>query len=226
MGEIVFAIDGISEACCALNFPIISGNCSLYNETNGEAILPTPTIGGVGLLRDGARMATISLKRTGDAIVLIGESKGHLGQSLYLREIEGREEGSAPPVDLAQEKRNGDFVRGLIEAGRLDTVHDISDGGLLIAIAEMCMAGGIGTKLDAPEGIASLFGEDQGRYIFAAPAVETKDILRAAEEAGVSALLIGASGGTELLAPGMEKVRVATLKVEHETWFPSYMSAS
>jgi phosphoribosylformylglycinamidine synthase len=226
MGEIVFAIDGIGEACRALDFPVVSGNCSLYNETNGEAILPTPTIGGVGLLRDGTRMATIALKRTGDAIVLIGESKGHLGQSLYLREIEKREQGSAPPVDLAQERRNGDFVRGLIEAGRLDTVHDVSDGGLLVAVAEMCMAGGMGAKLDEPEGIAFLFGEDQGRYVFAAPANETKNILRAARESGIPALLIGASGGSELSAPGMGKIRVATLKAKHETWFPSYMSAS
>jgi phosphoribosylformylglycinamidine synthase len=143
-----------------------------------------------------------------------------------LREIEGREEGSAPPVDLEQEKRSGDFVRRLIETGRLDTVHDISDGGLLIAVSEMCMAGGIGAALDAPEGIAFLFGEDQGRYIFAAPDGEAKAILREAKEAKVSAEAIGTSGGAELSAPGMEKVRIATLKAAHETWFSSYMSAS
>ena len=188
--------------------------------------MPTPTIGGVGLLPDSARMATVALKREGDAIVLIGESNGHLGQSLYLREIEGREEGSAPPVDLAQERRNGDFVRRLIEAGRLDTVHDISDGGLLIAVAEMCMAGGIGAKLDTPDGIPLLFGEDQGRYILAAPAADAKDILSEAERAGIAAETIGTSGGAELSVPGMEKIRIATLKAEHETWFPSYMSSS
>ena len=105
MGEIVAAIDGIGEACRALDFPVVSGNCSLYNETNGEAILPTPAIGGVGLMKDVHRMATIAFKREGDAIILIGETKGHLGQSLYLREIEGREEGAAPPVDLASEKQ-------------------------------------------------------------------------------------------------------------------------
>ena len=131
MGEIVSAIDGIGEACRALEFPVVSGNCSLYNETNGEAILPTPAIGGVGLIKNVARTASVAFKREGDTILLIGETKGHLGQSLYLREIEGREDGAAPPVDLAAEKRNGDFVRGLIEAGRVDTVHDCSDGGLL-----------------------------------------------------------------------------------------------
>ncbi|MEE8439067.1 MAG: phosphoribosylformylglycinamidine synthase subunit PurL, partial [Micropepsaceae bacterium] len=226
MGEIVSAIDGIGKACRILGFPIVSGNCSLYNETNGEAILPTPTIGGVGLLRNGARNATIAFKRNGDAIVVIGNSMGHLGQSIYLREIEGREEGSAPPVNLGAEKRNGDFVRALIEAGRLDTVHDISDGGLLVAIAEMCMAGGIGAMLDAPVGVAFLFGEDQGRYIFAAPPMETKEILRAASAADVPARVIGATGGAELQAPGMAKTRIATLKAEHETWLPNYMNAS
>ncbi len=119
MWQIVAGIDGIGDACRALDFPIVSGNCSLYNETNGEAILPTPAIGGVGLEVRCHRMATIAFKREGDAILLIGEAKGHLGQSLYLREIEGRETGGAPPVDLAAEKRNGDFVRGLIEQGRV-----------------------------------------------------------------------------------------------------------
>ncbi len=109
MGQIVGAIDGIGEACRALDFPVIGGNCSLYNETNGEGILPTPAIGGVGLMQDVNRMATVAFKREGDAIILIGETKGHLGQSIYLREIEGKEEGAAPPVDLAVEKRNGEF---------------------------------------------------------------------------------------------------------------------
>src|SRR5690606_21887647 len=115
-------------------------------------------------------------KRAGDAVLLIGDVAGHLGQSLYLREIEGREEGSAPPVDLAKEKRNGDFVRGLIEQGTLDTVHDISDGGLLVAFAEMAMASGIGAKLESPSGIAALFGEDQACYVVAAPPLTAKDI--------------------------------------------------
>ena len=118
MWEIVAAIDGIGAACRALDFPVISGNCSLYNETNGEGILPTPAIGGVGLLKDVSKMATIRFKRPDDVVILIGETYGHLGQSIYLREIEGREEGAAPGVDLAQEKKVGTFVRGLIEAGR------------------------------------------------------------------------------------------------------------
>ena len=143
MGEIVSGIDGIGEACRALNFPVIGGNCSLYNETNGEAILPTPAIGGVGLLKNVHRMATVAFKRAGEAILLVGDTRGHLGQSIYLREIEGKEEGACPPVDLALEKRAGDFVRQLIEDGRVDTVHDVSDGGVLVAVAEMALASGI-----------------------------------------------------------------------------------
>src|SRR5438874_2772207 len=164
MGEIVRCIDGIADACRALEFPVVSGNCSLYNETNGEPILPTPAIGGVGLIENIARSATIGFKRAGVVLVLIGDTEGQLGQSLYLREIEGREEGAPPRVDLAAEKRNGDFVRELIRGGRVDTVHDVSDGGLLIAISEMAMAGGKGAELDLRQSaIPFLFGEDQSR---------------------------------------------------------------
>ena len=129
-------------------------------------------------------MATIAFKREGDVLILIGETKGHLGQSLYLREIEGREEGAAPPVDLAAEKTNGDFVRGLIEQGRVDTVHDISDGGLLVALAEMALAGGIGAKSRqaGAAAISPFFGEDQARYLVAVPGREAASILEQAAE--------------------------------------------
>src|ERR1700727_1844019 len=147
MWEIVAGIDGIGAACRALDFPVIGGNCSLYNETNGEGILPTPAIGGVGLMADVTKMATVAFKRAGDVIILIGETRGHLGQSIYLREIEDKEEGAPPPVDLAAERKHGDFVRGLIEKGRVDTAHDVSDGGLLVAIAGMAMKDGIGANI-------------------------------------------------------------------------------
>ena len=154
MWQIVAGINGIGEACRALDFPIVSGNCSLYNETNGEGIFPTPAIGAVGLLKDVHRMATVAFKREGDVLILDRrDTNGHLGQSIYLREIEGKEEGAAPPVDLAVEKRNGDFVRGLIEQGRVDTCHDCSDGGVLVAVAEMAMAGNIGAEIALPEGV-------------------------------------------------------------------------
>src|SRR6476646_1698190 len=165
MGEIVSGVDGIGDACRALDFPVIGGNCSLYNETNGEGILPTPAIGGVGLMADVDRIATIAFKRASDAIIVIGETRGHLGQSIYLREIDGREAGGCPPVDLAVEKKSGDFIRTLIESGRCDTAHDVSDGGLLVALAEMALAGNIGLEVgiagETTESVPFFFGEDQ-----------------------------------------------------------------
>ena len=167
MGQLVGCIRGIGEACRALDFPVVSGNVSLYNETNGRAILPTPTIGGVGVLDDFTKSATLAFKAEDEAILLIGETAGWLGQSLYLREICQREEGAPPPVDLAAERRNGDFVRALIAEGIATAAHDVSDGGLLVALAEMAIASGIGAELDAaplaPH--AFWFGEDQARYV-------------------------------------------------------------
>src|SRR5213079_1098072 len=147
MGQFVGCLKGISDACRALDFPVVSGNVSLYNETNGRGILPTPSIGGVGLLDDFTKSATLAFKAAGEAILLIGDVKGWLGQSVYLRDICGREEGAPPPVDLAAEKRNGDVVRGMIHAGTATAVHDLSDGGLLIGLAEMAMASGIVAQL-------------------------------------------------------------------------------
>jgi len=228
MGEIVGAIDGIGEACRALDFPVVSGNCSLYNETNGEPILPTPAIGGVGLIKDVARTATIAFKRDGDTLILIGETCGHLGQSIYLREIEGREEGAAPPVDLAAEKRCGDFVRSLIEQGRLDTVHDLSDGGFLVAIAEMAMAGGIGAQisLKEPASVPFLFGEDQGRYLLAVPAAGAAFILEQAKAAGITASSLGRTGGDKIALEGAGEMSLSKLRAAHENGFPNLMSGS
>jgi phosphoribosylformylglycinamidine synthase subunit PurL len=228
MGEIASAVDGIGEACRTLEFPVVSGNCSLYNETNGEAILPTPAIGGVGLLKNVDRMATIAFKREGDAIILIGETKGHLGQSIYLREIEGREEGPAPHVDLALEKKNGDFVRGLIEAGRVKTAHDVSDGGLLVALTEMAIAGNVGAKISVPAGqqpIPFLFGEDQARYVLAVPdSASPHEILAEAKRRGVEAALIGKTLGNKIEIDGKGHVGLHTLTRAHEDWFPRFMS--
>ena len=144
MGQFVGCVRGIAEACKALDFPVVSGNVSLYNETQGRGILPTPSIGGVGVLADFTKSATLAFKAAGEAILLIGETQGWLGQSLYLRDVCGREEGAPPPVDLIEERENGDIVRALIGEGLVTAAHDISDGGLLVALAEMAMASGIG----------------------------------------------------------------------------------
>jgi len=232
MGEIVAAVEGMGEACRALSFPIVSGNCSLYNETQGEGIWPAPCIGGVGLLKDVGRMATLAFKREGDAIIVIGETKGHLGQSVYIREVEGREEGACPPVDLAIEKKNGDFVRTLIEAGRVDTVHDVADGGLLVAIAEMALAGNIGATLRVnyePECfIPVFFGEDQARYVLAVPEEAADAVIAEARQADVTAHHLGYTGGARdepvLEGVGLAPVTLASLRAAHESWLPTYMA--
>jgi phosphoribosylformylglycinamidine synthase len=227
MWEIVAGIDGIGAACRALDFPVIGGNCSLYNETNGEGIFPTPAIGGVGLMQDVKKMATLAFKREGDVIILIGETHGHLGQSIYLREVEAREEGAAPSVDLGVEKKNGDFVRGLIEQGRADTVHDVSDGGLLVAIAEMAMAKGIGASIGLaglPEAIPFWFGEDQARYVIAAPFAEAEKIVEEARAAYIQVAELGKTGGDAITLDDRDSIKVEALKQGFEDWFPNYMS--
>ena len=181
MGSFVKAIEGIGEACRALDFPVVSGNVSLYNETNGQAILPTPAIGGVGLLPDLSKMATLAFKDEGDAILLLGGHGTHLGQSIYLREILGREEGAPPPVDLASEKRHGDFIRGFIRSGQVTAVHDISDGGLASALIEMALASKtLGASVGALDHVA-LFAEDQARYVVTCPAREAAKIITQAK---------------------------------------------
>jgi phosphoribosylformylglycinamidine synthase len=229
MWQIVAGVDGIGDACRALDFPVIGGNCSLYNETNGEAILPTPAIGGVGLMRDVTKMATIALKRDDDALLLIGETKGHLGQSVYLREIEGKEDGAAPVVQLATERKNGDFVRKLIEAGRVDTVHDCSDGGVLVALAEMAMAGNLGIETgmtgETKDAIPFFFGEDQSRYILAVPRAEFEKIKAELEKAGIVFALLGhATAAKTVKVTGHGEVALSDLRRVHEGWFPRYMS--
>jgi phosphoribosylformylglycinamidine synthase subunit PurL len=225
MGQLVGCIRGIGEACRALDFPVVSGNVSLYNETNGRAILPTPTIGGVGLLDEFTRSMTLAFKAEGEAILLIGETRGWLGQSLYLREVCGREEGAPPPVDLAAERRHGDFVRGLIGDGLVTAVHDVSDGGLAVALAEMAMASGIGAVLETPPhslAHAFWFGEDQGRYIVAAKNADV--VSERARAAGVSVTRLGATGGPALAIAGERPLRIADLAAQFEGWLPAYMT--
>ena len=229
MGQFVEACEGISAACKALDFPVVSGNVSLYNETAGQPILPTPAIGGVGLLADIDAMATLAFKAEDEAILLIGETSldgGWLGRSLYLREILGREDGAPPPVDLAAERRNGDFVRALILGKRVSAVHDVSDGGMLVAVAEMAMASGIGAALYMPEDVALhgwAFGEDQGRYLLTCAESEVAAILAEAAEAGVPATKIGETGGENIRLGDKEGPAVEHLKKANEEWLPDLM---
>ena len=224
MGQLIACIEGIGEACRALDFPVVSGNVSLYNESSGSAIAPTPTIGGVGLIEDVSRTATLPFKRPGETILLIGETAGWLGQSLYLREICGCEIGAPPPVDLAAERRNGDFVRGLIASQTVTTVHDISDGGLAVALAEMAMAGAIGASIEISPSLPTpgfLFGEDQARYVVTAAPESAAAIRDAAERAGVACEIIGATGGDTLTLGAGTAILLDDLAQANEAWLPT-----
>ena len=212
MAQIVGCLEGMGDACRALDYPIVSGNVSLYNESKatggGSAILPTPAIGGVGLIADWSKAATIAFKKAGDAIWLIGEAGRHLGQSIWLREVHGREEGEAPKVDLAAERARGEQVRTLVLNGVATAVHDISDGGLLVALAEMALAGRIGAELDALT-TAEAFGEDQGRYI----------VTTAPDAVIEGAVRIGTVGGDSVAGVALDALRTA-----HEGFFPALMN--
>jgi phosphoribosylformylglycinamidine synthase len=227
MGQFVRAVEGVGDACRSLGFPVVSGNVSFYNETNGKAILPTPAIGGVGLIRDVSKITTIAFKEEGDAILLIGEHGTHLGQSIYMREILGREEGAPPPVDLEREKRHGDLVRKLIQARQINACHDISDGGLITALAEMAMAGNLGARIDL-EGVTphvALFSEDQARYVLCSPTAEIANIFENTRLAGVPARHVGTVGGDRLIVGDLTSISVEELRTAHEGWFPAYMKA-
>ncbi|MGD0103917.1 MAG: phosphoribosylformylglycinamidine synthase subunit PurL [Rhodopila sp.] len=224
MGQFAATIRGMAAACEALDFPVVSGNVSLYNETEGKAILPTPAIGGVGVLDDAALAVGLALPPWLD-IVLVGATTGWLGQSIWLREIAGREDGAPPPVDLAVEKANGDFVRAHILNGTIRACHDVSDGGVLVALAEMAMASGIGARMSAHPrdipGHAFWFGEDQARYIVAVP--DHANFTRLAESAGIPAMRLGTSGGQDLTLPDGGTISVNALRAAHERFFPHWM---
>jgi len=172
--------------------------------------------------------AVAAFRQDGDVIFLIGETQGWLGQSVWLRDICGREEGAPPPVDLAAERRNGDFVRGLILSGKVSAVHDLSDGGLAAAIAEMAMAGKIGATITVAGDCAHgfLFGEDQARYVLTATSAQVSEIEAAAKAAGVPVMRIGKTGGDALTLPGETPISIAELVRAHEDWLPNFMSSA
>jgi len=227
MGQFVKAIEGIGEACSALGFPIVSGNVSLYNETNGEAILPTPTIAGVGLIADWAHMARIGGAKDGDVVVLFGGDGAHLGQSAYMRDCLDQTDGPPPSVDLAIERRNGDFIRSAIGNGQFSSCHDISDGGLAICLAEMAIASDKGINIDISEYDgplhAQLFGEDQARYVATVPKDLANFVCLNAEGAGIPFRRIGTVTGQDLKVGDLLSLPVSQLRTVHESWFPSYM---
>ncbi len=232
MGQFVGCIKGIAKACEALEFPVISGNVSLYNETLGEAIHPTPAIGAVGLISNIENMATIDLKAQSETLFVVGNTLGHLGSSIYLQEIFLREDGAPPPVDLKAEKKNGEFVLKLIKSKKIDTCHDISDGGILFTICEMILASlengqeigakiyknYSGSKLDA-----WLFGEDQGRYVISVKEKDKDKIIHEAMQAEIQLEIIGKTGGKTLTVNDNNTISISELNKIYHSWLPSYM---
>jgi len=226
MGQFVGCIEGMREACETLGFPVVSGNVSLYNETNGKAIHPTPTIGAVGLADDVEKMVGLGFTADADTLVLVGQTLGHLGSSIYLREIEGREDGAPPPVDLQAERRNGDFIRERIGCGDVTACHDVSDGGILVAAAEMALAGGIGCRITPPEDIplhAWAFGEDQARYLISVR--NAGSFLDAARAAGVKAAVIGEVDGDMIVIEKVGSIALSELGAVRDGWLPKYMAS-
>ena len=231
MAQFAQAIGGMGEACRALDFPVVSGNVSLYNETRGadgvaRAILPTPAIGGLGVIEDARRARGLALP-PGATLVLLGAPLGHLGQSLWLREIAGREEGAPPPVDLASERRTGELVRSLIHAELVEAAHDVSDGGLLVAVTEMALAGDAGVALEAePQaGMAPhafWFGEEGARYVLAV--TDAARVVAAAADAGVPAIVLGRSMAERRLKL-LDGVTISldALRAAHASFFPALM---
>jgi phosphoribosylformylglycinamidine synthase len=230
MGQFVGCIEGMAAACRGLDFPVVSGNVSFYNETDGRSILPTPTIGGLGVIDDLDRMVGLAYCDEGLALVLIGETFGWLGSTLYLREVCGREDGGPPPIDLPIERLNGEVVRLAIEEGLVAACHDLSDGGLYVALAEMALASGIGADLTLPESCDSvagwLFGEDQSRYLLAVALDRLPDLLDRAASAGVLARWVGTTGGVALTLGGGDAISLAELAEIHGGWLPAYMDVS
>jgi phosphoribosylformylglycinamidine synthase len=227
MGQFVGAVQGMKEACEVLKYPVVSGNVSLYNETNGVAIPPTPAIGGVGVVPDLAHVADIALKAEGNLLVVIGRERGHLGQTIYQLTVTGKVEGAPPPVDLADEIKAGNLVRTLIREDKVRAVHDTSDGGLLVAVAEMALAGAIGVQLFPYEGKlpahAAWFGEDQGRYVVEASPELAEEIIERARLLALPARVVGTVGGAALSLRNETALAVADLRAAHESWFPQYM---
>ncbi|MGB0906028.1 MAG: phosphoribosylformylglycinamidine synthase subunit PurL [Maricaulaceae bacterium] len=227
MGQFVGCIEGMNEACRAFDYPVVSGNVSLYNETNGVAIPPTPAVGGVGLIPDLNFFTTLSGAKEGDTLVLIGDTEGWLGSSIYLREILSREDGAPPPVDLEVEKQNGNYVRWLIRNRRVTAVHDLSDGGLAIAACELAFASGQGFELTSPTGGAKhgwYFGEDQARYLLAVDENSVNPVVSTAAAKGVTAQIVGKVGGERIKAEGAFDVSLDALTEQHEGWLPNYMA--
>jgi phosphoribosylformylglycinamidine synthase II len=228
MGEFVECVQGLGEASLYLNFPVVSGNVSFYNQTKDIGIKPTPAIGGVGLIKNYKNMVTMDLKETGNILLIIGKTEGHLDQSLFSREILNEKNGPPPEINLFNEKNNGETILKLIDKKYIKSAHDVSLGGIITALSVMCIKGMKGATLKKPTHLINqfeyLFGEDQGRYIIEIKKNDLKNITVILEKNSVHYDELGSVGDNYLIIDNKSKVSIEDLIKSHTTWLTNYMN--
>jgi phosphoribosylformylglycinamidine synthase subunit PurL len=229
MGEFVECVQGIGEAAENLNFPVVSGNVSFYNQTKEVGIKPTPSIGGVGLIKDYKKMITMDLKEIDNLILVIGKTEGHIDQSLFARTILDEINGPPPEINLFNEKNNGETLLNLIEKNLIKSTHDISLGGLLTALSKMCIKGNKGVKLDKIKSLISeieyFFAEDQGRYIIEINSKDLKEVVKILDKNSVHYDQLGIIIEKEMIINQKTKVSIDELKSYNTNWLSNYMSS-
>ena len=226
MGQFVETIDGISQACKYLDFPVVSGNVSFYNETQSKAIPPTPTIGGVGLIKNLDYMMTINLKEIGSYILVVGKTLGHLWQSEFFREVLKINDGPPPEINFFNEKNNGISIQTLISKKLLNSVHDISSGGILVALSEMCISGKIGAKIKVPRNSISpheyLFGEDQSRYLIEINEKNKDEVSEILGKSNIYYEIIGKTQKDCLYLNEEMNIKLSDLSKSNSFWFKNF----
>ena len=229
MGEFVECVQGIAEASKYLNFPVVSGNVSFYNQTKEVGIKPTPSIGGVGLLKDYKKMITMDLKEIDNIVLVIGKTEGHIDQSLFARTILDEKNGPPPEVNLFNEKNNGETLLKLIEKDLIKSAHDISLGGLIVALSKMCIKGNKGIKLNKTNNLINeieyLFSEDQGRYIVEVNPKNLKGVKKILNDNSVYHEELGVIIEKDMIINTKTKVTIDELKSYNTNWLTNYMSS-
>ena len=228
MGEFVECVQGLGEASAYLDFPVVSGNVSFYNQTKDVGIKPTPTIGGVGLIKDYENMVTMDLKEVDNILLVIGKTEGHLDQSLFAREILSEKNGPPPEINLFNEKNNGETILRLIDQKFIKSAHDVSLGGIVTALSKMCIKGKKGVTLKKPNYLINefeyLFGEDQGRYIIEINKDDLKNVTKILKDNSVHFDELGMVNEGDLIINDKTKVSIDDLIKSHTTWLTNYIS--
>jgi Phosphoribosylformylglycinamidine (FGAM) synthase, synthetase domain len=227
MGEFVECVEGINEASKFLDYPIVSGNVSFYNETKDKGIKPTPTIGGVGLIKDYNKMITMNLKNKENLILVVGKTEGHIDQSVFARNILNEKKGPPPVVNLFNEKNNGETVLKLIDEGLIGSAHDVSLGGIITAVSKMAIKGKKGFKLNKLKVLINkfdyYFGEDQGRYIIEIESKNLAKVQKILKDNSVHYDEIGIVTENEIIVDKEPILHIDDLIESNKNWLENYM---